>query len=251
MDIKELEKQIEDNLGIEFDLSENKDYIKVWKIIVPKNLRNKGLGTKAMNELIAHANKIGKVIILSPSSDFGGAKGRLVQFYKSLGFIDNKGRNKNYTYGETMYKKPELNEETDLSQEPITRVQLNIIEKALDKLFSDVGVNLEFTKHFLERLNDSRNKNQINVQELTKIYKQVHDKYGEKLGHATKGELVDNIIKSVSTMINVPIALTYDRKNDEVVMTMKTVMRKKNFLSHDPVLQVENRLLTFNEFLNK
>ena len=252
MDIKELEHKIETDLGIDFDLTENKDYIKVWKIVVPKKLRNKGLGTKAMKELISYANSISKVIILSPASDFGGSKSRLLQFYKGLGFIENKGRNKNYTYGETMYKLPELNEDTkDLRLEPITKVQLSIIEKALDKLFKDVGVNIEFTKHFHDRLNDLRNIEQISVQELTKIYKEVHDKYGEELGHATKGELVDEIIKSIKSMVNIPIALTYNRKTDMVDVTAKTIMRKKNFKSNDPVLQVENRLMSFVEFLNK
>ena len=137
------------------------------------------------------------------------------------------------------------------SQE-ITKVQLNIIEKALDKLFKDVDVNIEFTKHFHDRLRDERNITPITVQELTKIYKEVHDKYGVKLGHATKGELIDLLIKSLQSMINIPVALTYNRKTDMVDMTAKTIMRKKDFKTHDKLtLQVENRLMSFNEFLNK
>ena len=137
----------------------------------------------------------------------------------------------------------------ELNNQEITKVQLGVIEKALDKLFLDVGVNIEFTKHFHDRLNDARNITPITVFELAKIYKEVHDKYGVALGHATKGKLVDEIIKSIKTMVNIPIALTYNRKTDMVDVTAKTIMRKKDFKSNDPVLKVESKVLSFEDFL--
>ena len=47
-----------------------------------------------------------KRISLSPSNDFGGAVGRLKEFYKRFGFYENKGRRKNYQYTETMLRIP-------------------------------------------------------------------------------------------------------------------------------------------------
>jgi len=52
-------------------------------------------------------------------------------------------------------------------------------------------------------------------------------------------------------MINIPIALTYNRKTDMVDVTAKTIMRKKDFKSNDPVLKVENRLMSFEEYLSE
>ena len=45
--------------------------------------------------------------------------------------------------------------------EEITKNDLNQIEKYADKLFADVGIDVEFTRHFLDRVNDERNKKPI------------------------------------------------------------------------------------------
>ena len=41
--------------------------------------------------------------------------------------------------------------------EEITKNDLNQIEKYADKLFAAVGFDVEFTRHFLDRVNDARN----------------------------------------------------------------------------------------------
>ena len=43
----------------------------------------------------------------------------------------------------------------------ITRSDLNQIEKYADRLFAAVGIDVEFTRHFMDRVNDTRNKAQI------------------------------------------------------------------------------------------
>ena len=43
----------------------------------------------------------------------------------------------------------------------ITKSNLNQIEKYADKLFAAVGIDVEFTRHFMDRVNDARNKDQI------------------------------------------------------------------------------------------
>ena len=60
-----------------------------------------------MKELIDYGNSSGKPIVLTPSSDFGGNKSRLIEFYKRFGFVENKGKNKDYEISESMYKLPE------------------------------------------------------------------------------------------------------------------------------------------------
>lgn len=90
------------NIGI----SENASSIILDKVIVPE--RSKGVGTRFMNDLITDADSKGKTIGLTPSSDFGGNKGRLTEFYKRFGFVDNKGKNKDFTISETMIKLPKI-----------------------------------------------------------------------------------------------------------------------------------------------
>tara|TARA_R110000803_G_scaffold31740_1_gene70469 strand:- start:504 stop:1394 length:891 start_codon:yes stop_codon:yes gene_type:complete len=97
-------KKTLDSQGIKSSIRENKDRIILDKIEIPKENRNKGLGTKAMKDLISYSDKSGKRIELSPSVDFGSNKKRLTEFYKRLGFIENKGKNKDYGISELMYR---------------------------------------------------------------------------------------------------------------------------------------------------
>jgi GNAT superfamily N-acetyltransferase len=78
------------------------------KIVVPEGQRGQGLGTKAMQDVIARADAEGKRVVLSPSTEYGATSvGRLKDFYKRFGFVENKGRNKNYAVSQTMYRDPQ------------------------------------------------------------------------------------------------------------------------------------------------
>ena len=78
------------------------------KIAVPEGQRGQGLGTKAMQDVIARADAEGKRVVLSPSTEYGATSvGRLKDFYKRFGFVENKGRNKNYAVSQTMYRDPQ------------------------------------------------------------------------------------------------------------------------------------------------
>ena len=89
LDLKENSIQAVDSLwqgmGIHAFVSENKGIITLSKILVPKESRNQGFGTKAMQILVDYADETGQTIVLTPSADFGGNKNRLVDFYKRLG----------------------------------------------------------------------------------------------------------------------------------------------------------------------
>ena len=50
---------------------------------------------------------------------------------------------------------------TTFLNENITQKQLNAIESYADRLFRAVDIDVEFTRHFIDRVNDSRNKKQI------------------------------------------------------------------------------------------
>lgn len=90
--------------GIDNFISERDGSIHLSKIVVPKDDRSTGKGTKAMQALIDYADRTGQRITLTPSGDFGGNKKRLVQFYKRFGFVENKGKNKDFTTMESMFR---------------------------------------------------------------------------------------------------------------------------------------------------
>jgi GNAT superfamily N-acetyltransferase len=93
--------------GVASSISERPSEIVLNKVIVPKESRGSGIGSQFMQELIDYGNQSGKKISLTPSADFGGNKSRLVEFYKRFGFVENKGKNKDYEISEAMYKLPD------------------------------------------------------------------------------------------------------------------------------------------------
>ena len=59
-----------------------------------------------MKDICEYADKSKKIIILSPSDDFGGNKKRLIEFYKRFEFVENKGKDKDFEIFESMYRLP-------------------------------------------------------------------------------------------------------------------------------------------------
>ena len=53
----------------------------------------------------------------------------------------------------------------------VTQAQLDVLEKVLDQVFAQVGIDVEFTRHFLDRVNDERNRRQITIKELGLLFK--------------------------------------------------------------------------------
>jgi predicted GNAT family N-acyltransferase len=91
--------------GLKIFISNRGYNISVEKIIVPADKRGTGMGTEFMKELIDLADKENAVISLSPSTEFGAkSMAKLLNFYKKLGFIENKGKNKDYTISDTYYR---------------------------------------------------------------------------------------------------------------------------------------------------
>ncbi|EMI0561932.1 GNAT family N-acetyltransferase [Acinetobacter baumannii] len=106
--IDDFVKGIKKQYGIELGLkgSPSSNVLSLHKIVVPEAVRNQGTGTKAMQDILNYADSQNKTIALTPSSDFGGNKNRLTNFYKKLGFVENKGRNKDFEISESMYRSP-------------------------------------------------------------------------------------------------------------------------------------------------
>ncbi len=86
------------------NIYEFEDKISIDLIIAKE--KSTGAGTRLMQDICDYADKEKKTIILSPSSEFGGNKKRLIEFYKRFGFVENKGKNKEFLIFESMYRLP-------------------------------------------------------------------------------------------------------------------------------------------------
>ncbi len=90
-------------------------------------------------------------------------------------------------------------------EKEVTKSDLDQLERYADRLFGAVGIDVEFTRHFLDRVNDVRNKMQITSAELTRLFKQSYKKFGKvirKLGPDAQAVLSD-----MKTDINMPFVL--------------------------------------------
>jgi len=120
----------------------------------------------------------------------------------------------------------------------VTSVDIQQLEKFADRIFADVGIDVEFTKHFLDRVNDERNDKPIVPAELTRLFKQERKRYGKPI--AQMGPDSEAVMRDLQTNINVPFALVLDKSNDELDLIAKTVMRKDNFSTPNRVFTVED-----------
>jgi GNAT superfamily N-acetyltransferase len=92
--------------NVALGIGENPTSLNLAKIVVPPEMRNQGVGSSVMKDLIQYADETGKQINLSPSADFGGSPTRLKKFYKEFGFQDNRGKSRDFSTTETMVRPP-------------------------------------------------------------------------------------------------------------------------------------------------
>jgi predicted kinase len=120
----------------------------------------------------------------------------------------------------------------------LTAAHMKAFEQFVDKMFDKFGIDFEFTKHFRERMSHERNDPCIDMKELASMIQKIYKKYQN--GEKSLNKFVDAeaVVKDLQSNLNMPIAVEYDRKNDDLVVIAKTIMRKKNFSTPNPVLKV-------------
>ena len=121
--------------------------------------------------------------------------------------------------------------------ERVSKSDLDQIEKYADRLFGALDIDVEFTRHFLDRVNDKRNKRPIVPSELTRLFKQTYKKYGKTIRKL--GPDAEAVISDMKTDINMPFVLNL--KGGELELVAKTVMRKKDFKTSNPKLAFESK----------
>lgn len=103
--VEDLMNDIERRYSVDLFIYYNKfaHTIILSKIVIDKKNRSEGIGTSVMNEICDFADKHKLRIALTPSSDFGGSKSRLIKFYKSFEFKNYKG----YEFRQSMVRIPQ------------------------------------------------------------------------------------------------------------------------------------------------
>lgn len=118
--------------------------------------------------------------------------------------------------------------------EDISQQELNQVEQFADQLWAKLGVDVEFTRHFLDRVNDERNGTPITVDELIALFQKEFKTNGIQISNMRRPEAV---LKDLLTNINIPFVLK--KVGDQKQLVSKTVMRKRNFMSPDPAYVVK------------
>lgn len=97
-----LEDTLSQKYSVNLEIYEYDDYVELKKIVVPKDKRGEGIGSDVIEELIKYCKDNQKDLFVTPSAAFGGSVGRLTKFYKSFGFKDNKGKNRDFRSKESL-----------------------------------------------------------------------------------------------------------------------------------------------------
>lgn len=127
-------------------------------------------------------------------------------------------------------------EQTPFSEEVCTVYtpeQLKDLEIFADRLLNKYNIDIEFTKHFGERLGDSRNRPCIKLTELQDFFKKINGEKAFKIKRHGDGEAV---LIDLQKDLNLPIVIHL--KNDVFEVKVKTIMRKKNFLTPDLKIKI-------------
>ena len=125
-----------------------------------------------------------------------------------------------------------------ITESTITSADISSLDTFADKVFSKVGIDVEFTNHFMDRVNDARNNKQITMGELTRLFKQEARKWGKPI--AQLGPNAEAVMKDLKTDVNVPFILRWDKQNQEMDLIAKTVMRKADFATDDREFPIES-----------
>ena len=143
-------------------------------------------------------------------------------------------RYKKDTPGETVTESVDDLFESHFSEE-VTQKQLNDLERFADRLLDKFGIDVEFTKHFADRMNDDRNKPAISIAELQRVFKKIAK---NKAKNIRQNPDIEAVLKDIQADLNLPIVINYDSEKDEYEVVNKTIMRKKNFGTSSKVIKV-------------
>jgi len=120
----------------------------------------------------------------------------------------------------------------------ITTQELNLFQQQINNKLSAYSASLEMSFHFsIERLNDLRNNPEIKVLELEIIFNNLIKFHINEIISLSDKDTFN--IRCSNSHINIPCQIKKEYcivdKKDKTILFTITIMRKKTFLSHDPI----------------
>ena len=182
--------------------------------------------SKIRNSGKKHAHKIQAAVAMEQRAKAAGKKSAAAVYRKYINAMKKKTKAKNESVERT-----------------ITDQDLQQLETYADRLFASLGIDVEFSKHFKDRVNDPRNAKPITMAELTRLFKQIYKQHGRPI--AQLGPDAEAVMKDMRTDVNIPFALQWDGK--ELDLVAKTVMRKPNFATSNQEFTVEAYMMDLNQ----
>lgn len=119
-------------------------------------------------------------------------------------------------------------------EEDVSQRQIDDLEKFGDRLLKKFDIDIEFTRHFADRMNDKRNDPEIKVAEIQRLFKKIAKNKGKDIKKHGDAEAV---LKDMQSDLNLPIVVNY--KDGEFEVVNKTIMRKKGFKTTSPEIKYE------------
>lgn len=123
--------------------------------------------------------------------------------------------------------------------EDLSTGELKQLEEFADSLFQDLGVDVVFTRHFKERVNDARNGRPITYTELKNLFLKAYLRAGQYISELPAE--TEAVIRDLSSNLNSPFIIQDapgDSSHTDHDMVMKTIMRKERFMSNNPTIPV-------------
>jgi predicted kinase/nicotinic acid mononucleotide adenylyltransferase len=130
--------------------------------------------------------------------------------------------------------------------EKVNQSQIDQLEKFADRILAKYDIDVEFTRHFVDRLNDPRNNPEIKVVELQKFFKKIQKNKGKDIKSNPDTQVV---LKDLTTNLNLPVVINY--KDGEFEVVNKTIMRKKDFKTPDKTIQYEDAVAAAREKIKR
>tara|TARA_B100000900_G_scaffold296920_1_gene255486 strand:+ start:1060 stop:3555 length:2496 start_codon:yes stop_codon:yes gene_type:complete len=171
--------------------------------------------TKIKNSGKTHAHKIQAAVAMEQRAKEMGKKAEAA-IYRA--------------YIEQMKKKTK-----EMQKESVSQREINDLERFADRILKKYGVDIEFTRHFVDRMNDTRNSPAIKVSELQKFFKKIQR---NKATNIRNNPDIEAVLKDMSTNLNLPVIIR--KKGNEFEVTNKTIMRKPNFSTTSKVFKYES-----------
>lgn len=150
-ELRSFTKELEQKHGLKtmFASADDKG-IKIDTIRVAKENQKQGKGSSAMQDLVKYAddNNMPMYLTTAVKDDFAGttSSARLKKFYKQFGFVENKGRNADYSISGNMYRLPKnqplmsKGAQGTTTTEAIHQSAKKLLGKNYDNLKGDINI---------------------------------------------------------------------------------------------------------------